>query len=511
MESNAKAQAADLHPRLVALVHAHHSQHPLGDLPEVVILGLNGVLPADRLRQLENFGHSISTPAYLYRPTRGEQVAELFRHARKGGLHIGLRGAGRSYGDASLNSGGIILDFQRMNRILEWDPESGVIKVEPGVTIEQLWKYTLEDGWWPPIVPGTMYPTIGGCLGSNIHGKNNWKAGTLGEHVLEFTALLPSGREVTCSPKKREELFYAIISGIGILGVFTSITLQMKKIYSGTLNVHAWVEPGLEDMLRAVDASKENDYVVGWVDCMTGKRALGRGQMHTANYPEAGEDPLPNQSLRLDNQVLPDTFFGIVPKSILWRFMQLFTNNPGWRVVNAAKYAANRTVGNHKRYPQSLIAFNFLLDYIPNWELSYGKGGLIQYQSFLPKETARDGYLEMLKLCKRRRLPSYLGVLKRHRPDDFLLSHAVDGYSLALDFRVTDRNRPELLKLTRDLNKIALEAGGRFYFAKDSTLTPEVVQAYLGEETVRRFRKLKTECDPASILQTDLYRRCFLN
>ena len=157
-------------------------------------------LPSQRLFKLENFGHSIERPAYLFRPTHAEQIQEIFKLAAENNIHIALRGAGRSYGDAALASGGIVLDMQRMNRVLDWNPETGVITVEPGVTIERLWRYIMEDGWWSPVMPGTMFPTIGGCLGANVHGKNNWKTGTLGDHVISFDALLPSGRKVTCTP-----------------------------------------------------------------------------------------------------------------------------------------------------------------------------------------------------------------------------------------------------------------------------------------------------------------------
>ena len=153
-------------------------------------------LPLEQLSRLDNFGHSMTTAAYLYRPIHVAQVAELFEIARKQGTSITFRGAGRSYGDAALNAGHVVVDIRRMNRILDWNPETGIIICEPGVTIEQLWKHVLEDGWWPPVVPGTMFPTLGGVLGVNIHGKNNWKKGTLGEQVLKFTALLPSGEEV---------------------------------------------------------------------------------------------------------------------------------------------------------------------------------------------------------------------------------------------------------------------------------------------------------------------------
>ena len=141
-------------------------------------------LPLERLARLDNFGRSLRRSAYLYRPSRVEQLPDLFELARRQGLSIALRGAGRSYGDAALNSGQIVLDLQDLNRVRQWDAQRGRVTVEPGVTIEQLWKKVLVDGWWPPVVPGTMFPTLGGCLAANIHGKNNWQAGPLGEHVV---------------------------------------------------------------------------------------------------------------------------------------------------------------------------------------------------------------------------------------------------------------------------------------------------------------------------------------
>jgi len=468
-----------------------------------------GALPLQRLGRLENFGHSLRAPAFVYRPNEIEQLNELFELAHQQGVSMALRGAGRSYGDASLNSGQIVLELRGLNTIHDWDAATGRIRVEPGVTIEQLWQHVLADGWWPPVVPGTMFPTLGGCLAANIHGKNNWQAGPLGEHVLEFEALLPNGKTIKCSPNENSDLFYAMIGGMGLLGVFTSITLQLKKIYSGDMNVTAWTQPNFSAMLQSVDENKEADYIVGWVDCTAGGRGLGRGQVHRAKYLKIGEDAETRTTLDPDHQHLPAKFFGLVPKAILPQFMAPFTNNLGTWAVNTAKYFANTAVGNHTTYRQSLVGFNFLLDYIPNWERIYGGGGLIQHQSFIPAQRAAETFTEMLRLCQRRGLPSYLGVLKRHRPDKFLLSHAVDGFSLALDFRVTRNNRMRLLALAAELDALVLQAGGRFYFAKDSTLNAQTVESYLGKDVIAKFKKLKAEADPDNLLQTDLYRRCF--
>jgi decaprenylphospho-beta-D-ribofuranose 2-oxidase len=436
-----------------------------------------------------------------------DEVAEAFQLAKRTGLTIVARGSGRSYNDASLNGGGIVLDMSGMKRILEWDRATGLVIAEPGVTLQQLWRHVEVDGWWPPVVSGTMLTTLGGCLSTNIHGKNNYKMGPIGEHVIEFTAMLPTGAQVTCTPRRNADLFYALISGLGMLGIFTSITLQMKKIYSGLLEVSAHPVRNLHEHLAdLLDQAPANDYIVGWLDTTAGARALGRGQIHSARYLQEGEDPHPQKTMKLENQTLPPRIFGVIPKSMLHFLMAPFTNNLGTWGVNTGKYVAS--LPRHT-FRQTHAAFHFLLDFIPNWELSFGRGGLIQYQSFLPKETAEAAWTQILHQSQKTGLPAYLGVTKRHRPDKFLLSHALDGFSLALDFKVTDGNRRKLSGLLQDFDRIVLEAKGRFYFAKNSETSHETTAQFLGAETVARYKKLKRRCDPDGLLGSDLYRRIF--
>ena len=101
----------------------------------------------------------------------------------------------------------------------------------------------------------------------------------------------------------------------------------------------------------------------------------------------------------------------------------------------------------------------------------------------------------------------YLGVVKRHRPDDFLISCNLDGFSLAMDFSVSNRNRSRLSSLLNELDKMVVESGGRFYFAKDSTLRPESARSFLGQKTLVSLMDLKLLCDPDGVLQTNLSRR----
>ena len=171
----------------------------------------SGTLPVERLERLWGWGRTSSATSYVYRPSTPEGVLQMFELARAHGVTVGLRGAGQSYGDAALNAGNICLDLSCMKRILAWDPGQGIIQVEPGVTIEQLWQHAIEDGWWPAVVPGTMFATLGGCLGMNVHGKNNWAVGPIGEHVVEFDLLLPNG-EVRISMIKTFAAWSAVAS-----------------------------------------------------------------------------------------------------------------------------------------------------------------------------------------------------------------------------------------------------------------------------------------------------------
>ncbi|MDQ3004360.1 MAG: FAD-binding oxidoreductase, partial [Chloroflexota bacterium] len=291
-------------------------------------------LPLNTFTKLENFGHSLKASSYRIQIKRAEDIFEAFQLAKRLGLKVIARGTGISYNDVSLNGGGIVLDMSGMNKIVAWDPGTGVVRCESGVTLKQLWQCVEPDGWWPPVVSGTMKTTLGGCLSANIHGKNNFQKGPIGEHVVVFTAILPTGEEITCTPNTNADLFHALISGLGMLGVFTSITLQLKRIHSGLLAVDAWPQSNLAQHLSAIwENAPSYDYIVGWLDTTARGNSLGRGQIHGARQLKEGEDPSARETLQLAYQQLPDRLFGVMPKSLLHYFMNPFLNNLGVRGI----------------------------------------------------------------------------------------------------------------------------------------------------------------------------------
>jgi decaprenylphospho-beta-D-ribofuranose 2-oxidase len=456
------------------------------------------------------WGMAVRGRARVLRPTSAEQVASAMASVRRQGGTLALRGSGCSYGDAAMNSAGHVLDLAQMRRILSFDARRGIVRMEPGLTIRDLWRHAIGHGFWPPVVPGTSAVSVGGAASMNIHGKNNFAVGTFGEHVESFVLETSGAGTLRCSRDENPDVFHAAISGFGMLGCFTEITMRLKRVHSGRLRVWAMVAKDLAANLQLLEELRSTaDYLVGWVDLHATGAALGRGIMHRADQLAAGEDP---EGLRYYDPALqdvPSRLFGVVPKGWLWPGMWAAVQLGQVGTVNWAKFVTGAREQRRSPYLQTHGAFHFLLDYVPRWQWMTRPGGLIQFQPFVPQQHGERVLRTLIERCQRAAMVPYLGVLKRHRPDPFLMTHAVDGYSLAMDFRVSTNaaRRADLWRLCQEMADVVLDAGGRFYYAKDAVLQGSSFSRVHGDAAVATFRALKQRLDPDHLLQTDLSRR----
>lgn len=463
-----------------------------------------------RDEDVRGFGMAVGGPARVLRPTTAEQVADAFAAVRRAGGNLALRGAGCSYGDAATNRDGYVLDLSRMNRLLEFDPATGVAVVEPGVTVRDLWRRSIGHGFWPNVVSGTMAVSMGGAAAMNIHGKNAYRVGTFGEHVPWFELLTAGGELLRCSRETQPELFHAVLAGFGMLGCITKLAVATKRVHSGRLRVWGIVARDLDHNLELIESLRgQADYLVSWLDLHGSGVALGRGLLHRADQLAPGEDPEGPCRFEAGLQDVPPNLFGLVPKGWLWPGMWAAVHAQQVLLVNWLKFQAGYREAKHSPYLQTHGAFHFLLDYVPRWQWMTKPGGLIQFQPFVPVGSTSRVLRTLIERCQATGFVPYLGVLKRHRPDPFLMTHGLDGFSLAMDFAVSrhPRRRAELWRLCQELADVVLDAGGRFYYAKDAVLLASSFQRVHGGAAVDRFRALKARWDPERLLQTDLSRR----
>lgn len=438
---------------------------------------------------IEGFGLSHGASVRLTRPTSPEGVAASFEIARQQGRPVVLRGGGRSYGDQSVRGEALALDVSRMRSVLGWDPVIGVLDIEAGATLEDVWRFVLEDGWFLPVTPGTSKATLAGALASNVHGKNNLQAGTLGEWVERIEVVLPNGSVETVG--KDDPRFWAFVGGMGLLGAIIRVRLLLKKIWSGEVDTVVRQVPDWAGQFAAFEEFEGADYAVSWIDGFD----RGRGTF-TAGWHVPVDEP---STLRPEAQGIAPNL-GPFAKSEAWQALRLLTNRSDMRLLSALRYRASGFPFPQKSKRQTLAQFHYPLDAIPGWQRAYLPGGLVQFQASVPVHAAREVFEAQLSLCHEARLEPYLAVMKRHRPDLAWLPYLVDGYSLALDMHNWPGNEDRMRRLYGEMAELVIAAGGRFYFTKDALLASDQALRSLPREGLDRFRALKAKIDPERLL-----------
>lgn len=453
-----------------------------------------------RIRRFDGFGGLSPGDGYLFEPTSLDELRSVVLLAEELDVPITLRGSGKSYGDASSPLESVTISLARMNRVLAWDKETGVIEAEGGATLEAIWQYVLQDGWWFNVVSGTMKPTLAGAVSTNIHGKNNITHGTFAEHVEMLEIMLASGEVRQLTPSQPE--FWAVHGGLGLLGIVTKVRFRLKKISSGNVRVvqrrvHSWAQQF--EMFENFD---DADYSVSWVNGFT----YGAGVFQAAWHSESSEP----ETLDLRHQKIEGKLAGLIHRDNAWKHLRRITNRPGMRIASALKSNAAR-ISEGAPKVMSLVQYNFPLDYLPNWQQAYVPNGLLQFQAIVPAQAAGGIFSNLAQQWRSAKLEPFLVVLKKHRPDETWLRYLDHGFSLALDFRQTPRNAPALNYLYTKMADVVLNAGGRFYFAKDGLLSPEQAKRSLGEAAIARFTALRDEWDPKRRFKTQLSCRIGLD
>ena len=163
-------------------------------------------------------------------------------------------GMGRSYGDVCLLKDGNLLLTTGMNRLIDFDPETGVLTAESGITLAQILDFAVPRGFFLPVTPGTKYVTLGGAIANDIHGKNHEVAGSFGNHVPCFELVRSDGSRRLCSPTENPDWFAATIGGMGLTGLITWAQLRLKPIVSRMIDYEGIQFHGIDEFLGAEGA-----------------------------------------------------------------------------------------------------------------------------------------------------------------------------------------------------------------------------------------------------------------
>ena len=444
------------------------------------------------MESLTGWGRTAPTRARVERPSTVEEAARAILAAGPRGAVA--RGLARSYGDAAQNAGGSVLDMTGMSRILDIDLASGQVTAESGVSLDRLMRLMLPLGWFVPVTPGTRHVTLGGAVGSDIHGKNHHVSGGFCRHVSSFDLLLADGTVRTVTRSDDPDLFHATSGGMGLTGVVTAATVRMLPVRTSMMTVDTERATDLDDLLaRLTTTDHRYRYSVAWIDLLAKGAALGRSVLTRGDHAEPEElGPAQQRDpLAFNPSTLP-----AAPRFVPGGLLRPATVG----LFNELWY--RKAPRERRGEIQKLSTFFHPLDGLPEWNRIYGPGGFLQYQFVIgldQEETLR----RIVERISHSNCPSFLAVLKRFgEGDPGWLSFPREGWTLALDIPT---GMPGLGALLDRLDREVLGAGGRIYLAKDSRLPPELLEGMYPR--LQDFRELRARLDPAGLFTSDLARR----
>src|ERR1700722_7669189 len=186
-------------------------------------------MPASKRIALSGWGRYPICESDVFRP---EKFAELAAVVSASSHKLIARGAALAYGDAALNTDSRVIDLQRLNRMLDFDAETAILHAEAGVTLDEIIRVFLPRGFFPAVVPGTRYVTLGGSIAADIHGKSHHRDSSLATHVMWFDLMLASGEVRRCSREENGDLFWATVGGMGLTGVILEVAMRLRRVES---------------------------------------------------------------------------------------------------------------------------------------------------------------------------------------------------------------------------------------------------------------------------------------
>lgn len=444
---------------------------------------------------LSGWGATAPTHARLVRADTADQVASVLA---EGHTHGGViaRGAGRSYGDAAQNAGGMVLDATALRGPAALDPARGLVQVAAGTSFGELLLALAAEGLTLPVVPGTRHLTVGGAIASDVHGKNHPHDGSLARHVEFLTLCTPADGPLLVSRDLHPDLFDATIGGMGLTGVVLEAALRVVPLRSPRALADIDHSPSLEGALSLMAERTAHRYAIAWVDLLSQGRAFGRAVITRS-------EEAPAQAVRARRRGVPlrggapfslEAAIG-VPRGVPAGLLRPATV----RAFNALHWHAARPAHGREL---TMGAQLFPLDVLGNWNRLYGPAGFVQYQFATPRGQ-EDVLLTVVERLRARRVPMYLAALKRFGPGSGgPLSFPLEGFTLAIDIPAQARGLRDALD---SADELVAGAGGRVYLAKDARLRSDMLAAMYPE--LGRFRELRARVDPHGSLRSDMARR----
>jgi FAD/FMN-containing dehydrogenase len=250
---------------------------------------------------------NVCAPTLYKRPRSVREVFDTLSQARRRGLSVSVAGGRHAMGGQQFLTGGCVIDMRGLNRILDFDQDTGLISVESGIIWPELMRGYLslqagEQRQWGirQKQTGADSLTIGGAIAANIHGRG-LDCAPFSCDVESMEVITPQGDMVKCSRRLDPDLFRMVIGGYGLFGIVTAATLRLvprQKVQ----RVVALLT--LSELMSGFESRINAGYTYGDFQFATDPSMAGflRDGVFSCYQPIDNATPMPRDQIRLSRQ-----------------------------------------------------------------------------------------------------------------------------------------------------------------------------------------------------------------
>lgn len=402
-----------------------------------------------------------------------ENISDILKEISASDTSYIARGNGRAYGEAAINKD-LTISMLKFNKIIEFNQSTGELIAESGVLLADVIKKFLKNGWFPFSCAGTKFITLGGAIAADIHGKNHHHEGSFGNYINWLEVIDKNGEILRCSKNDNDEIFNWTIGGMGLTGIITKCSINLRKVESGWINKKNIVNENLKQTLDSFEENISATYSVAWLDCLSSGNKLGRSILTLGEHCKKKDVHVKTTFPKARNYLMKLPLY----------FPSFILNNMTVKLFNKLYFLINS-----KKTTNEIVGWDsyfFPLDSIYDWNKMYGREGFFQLQFLIPEKLSFEAISKILKIMQSESSGSFLAVLKKFGFGNGHFSFPDKGYTLALDFKITDKN----IQASRKLIAVVIDYDGKFYLAKDSILeSSEFLESQHNE--VKKFKKIR--------------------
>ncbi len=267
------------------------------------LCGKYSVIAKDE-EKLEPYSHDevaehtyFSMPEVVVKPSSAEEISKIMILADREHIPVTPRGAGSGLsGGAIPVFGGIVISFEKMNRILDIDPGNLMITVEPGVITNSINDALKKEGLWFAGYPMSLESCyIGGNVAENAGGGKAIKYGVTSRYITGLQVVLPTGEIIELGGKLRKnvtgyDLIHLLTGSEGTLGIITRITLSLMPLpgfKAALLVLFTTTEDAINVVPRLLSVGKIIPTSIEFMDALSFKTSCSYLN-ETIDYKDAG-------------------------------------------------------------------------------------------------------------------------------------------------------------------------------------------------------------------------------